>query len=266
MFIYCGSVPQRLVVEKMNYAIYPCKVMRITQNYTGKTSHKPHTTGAPKDYPIDEGCKDAGREYFYCPCDEMVIRRIYGVGTKGTNTLWLESSDKVDFADGTRDYLTVMVIHPEDGDMKKLSVGDSFRRKERIVREGKDGATGNHLHISAGKGKVEGSGWVQNTKGKWVLTTTKGAAVPEKLFYVDPAFTKVMSKGGIAFKELPPYYTAGSYKVNTAVLNIRKGPGTNYKKAGTLIKGKKIRVTEVYGIWGRYTDGKWVSLEYCRKV
>lgn len=27
-----------------NYLIYPCKTMRITQSYTGTTSHKPHMT------------------------------------------------------------------------------------------------------------------------------------------------------------------------------------------------------------------------------
>jgi uncharacterized protein YgiM (DUF1202 family) len=75
-----------------------------------------------------------------------------------------------------------------------------------------------------------------------------------------------MSKGGIAFKNLPDEYTVGTYKVNTAVLNVRKGAGTNFAVATTLIKGKKIKVVEVDGIWGRYAKNKWVSLEYCVKA
>lgn len=249
-----------------NYLTYPCKVMRITQNYNGTTSHKPHTTGSPKDYPIDEGGKDSGRDGLYCDCDGMKIVRLYGAGNGGTNTLWVESTSKVHFADGTRDYACGMAIHPNDSDFKSLYVGKKFNRGDLICREGSDGATANHLHISFGKGKLKGNGWIKNSKGKYVLNCTGGAYKPEKLFYIDPSFTKVLSKGGIAFKELPQEYTAGYYKVNAAVLNVRKGAGTNFAKAGTLIKGKKIKIIEVDGIWGRYAKNKWVSLEYCKKV
>ena len=250
----------------MNYLTYPCKVMRITQNYKGKTSHYPHTVGTPKDYPVDEGGKDTGRDIFYCPCDKMKVMRIFGVGTGGTNTIWLESCEKVDFADGTRDFFTVLITHPNDADLKSIKVGQTYLRGQAITKEGSDGATANHLHISGGKGKYKGNGWAANTKGKWVLTTTAGAYKPEKLFYIDPSFTKILSDGGIAFKELPPIYTTGYYKVNTAVLNVRKGAGVNFAKVGTLIKGKNIEVKEVDGIWGRYGENKWVSLEYCVKV
>lgn len=249
-----------------NYLIYPCKVMRITQNYNGKTSHYPHTVGSPKDYPIDEGCKDTGKDPIYCPCDEMVVKRIYGVGTRGVNTLWLESTTKVHFADGTRDYFTMLITHPDDVNLKGIAVGKRYKRGDKITLEGKDGATANHFHISGGKGKTKGNGWVANSRGKYVLTTTGGTFKPEKLFFIDPKFTKVMSKGGIAFKNLPDEYTVGTYKVNTAVLNIRKGAGTNFAVATTLIKGKKIKVVEVDGVWGRYAKNKWVSLEYCKKV
>ena len=48
------------------YLTYPFKTMRITQSYTGTTSHLPHTTGSPKDYPLDEGGKDGGRDPILC--------------------------------------------------------------------------------------------------------------------------------------------------------------------------------------------------------
>ena len=75
-----------------------------------------------------------------------------------------------------------------------------------------------------------------------------------------------MSKGGINFKEIPNSYSEGTYKVNTATLNVRKGAGTNFAKAGTLVMGKKIKIIEVDGIWGRYADSKWICLEYCKKA
>lgn len=249
-----------------NYLTYPCKVMRITQNYNGKTSHYPHTVGSPKDYPIDEGGKDTGKDAIYCPCDKMKVKRVYGVGTGGTNTIWLESTEKVHFADGTRDFFTVLITHPNDVDLKYIKVGQVFSRWQAITQEGSDGATANHLHISGGKGKFKGNGWKKNSKGKYVLDCTGGAYKPEQIFYINPAFTTVMSKGGINFKNLPEEYTVGTYKVNTAVLNVRKGAGTNFAKAGTLVKGKKIKIIEVDGIWGRYAANKWVSLEHCKKV
>lgn len=248
----------------MNYAVYPCKTMRITQNYMGKTSHRPHTVGKPKDYPVDEGCADTGKDYICCPCDEMKIKRIYGIADKGTNTLWLESTGKVDFSDGTRDYLTLMITHPDDEDLKKLKVGDVFKRNEKITREGKDGANAYHLHISAGKGKMKGNGWVRNSKGKWVLTTTNNAAKPENIFYLDTEFTKVLSSGSLKFKKLPSKYILGYYKVDVAVLNIRSGPGTYYKKRGILTVGKTVKITGVQDSWGMYAKDKWICLDYCR--
>lgn len=276
-----------------NYLIYPCKILRITQNYNGRTSHYPHTTGNIKDYPFDEACKDSSRDYMYCPCDQMVVKKIYGVGNRGTNTIWLESSSKVYFADGTSDYFTMMVIHPNDDDLKKLKVGQIFKRGDKICREGVDGATGNHLHISGGKGKMLGSGWSCNSNGKYVLTTTNNTFKPERLFYIDLKFTSVISKGGIAFINLPesayaPPYTVGKYKVTDAdVLRIRNSPSTKgrYKKFIELSKSaqKKIKqlnnnkpadgyvrnleftVTKVDGNWGYNTSG-WMCLDYCKKI
>lgn len=184
-----------------NYLTYPCKVMNVTQGYTGNYTHGPHNTGSPKDYPWDEACGDYGRSPMYCPCDEMKIVRIY---TTGTNTLWLESTSKVYFADGTSDYVTLMVTHPNDSDINRLKVGQKFKRGELICYEGTDGnATGNHFHFSAGKGKLRGNGWVQNSNKKWVLNCTNGADKPEKLFYIDKAFTTVKNANGINLKELP---------------------------------------------------------------
>ena len=279
----------------MNYLTYPCKVMRITQNYTGWTSHRPHTTGIPKDYPIDQGCTDGGRDWMYCPCDEMKIVRIYGVYGNGTNTVWLESTTKVDFADGDHDFFTLMVIHPNDDDLSRLKVGQRFTRGEAICREGKDGATGNHFHFSGGKGKMSGNGWKPNSKGKYVLTTTAGAYKPERLFFIDRKFTTVKNSKGIPFKSLPAEnknvstgYKTGDYKVTGAdLLNVRSGAGTqnkkktfnqltksaqkkikelnNGKKADGYVRGLTFTVLEVKGEWGRTPSG-WVCLKYCTKI
>ncbi len=275
-----------------NFLTYPCKTMRITQNYNGSTSHRPHVTGYPKDYPIDEGCSDTGRDYMYCPCDSMRIVKIYGVGNGGTNTIWLESTSKVNFADGTCDYFTMLVIHPNDSDLKNLRTGKVFKRGEKICLEGTDGATGNHFHFSGGKGKFKNSGWISNSNHKWVLTTTNGAAKPEDLFFVDKDFTKVISSDYIKFKYLEKTAVKSTiiknanYEVTAAVLNVRSGPSIAYGKkkfaqltasaqaqvlklakykANGYVKGLVFTALEIKNGWARTPSG-WVCLDYCKKV
>lgn len=245
---------------KANYLVFPMATINITQSYTGTTSHKPHTTGTPSDYPIDCAGADTGRDYFICPCDEIRIERIYGVGAKGTNTVWLTSTSKVLFADGTEDYATFQVTHPNDDDLKKLSKGRKFKRGESIFREGSDGATANHLHISVGKGKIKGNGWEQNTKGKWVLTTTHGTIKPEAAFY-RTTYQRVIKTQGLNFPVLEIH---GS--VTADVLNVRKGPGTDYEKVAKLTKGEKVKIYGFDNNFGKLAEGRWISLDYVKKV
>lgn len=186
-----------------NYLTYPCKVMNITQGYADSYSHDIHVSGSPKDYPIDEACAGSGREYFCCPCDAVQIAHIYGVGTGGTNTVWLESTEKVITPSG-EDYVTILVMHPNDDDLSQLYEGQRFTRGQPMFREGTDGnATGNHFHMSVGFGKFTGTGWVQNTAGAWVNNTTGKQLKPEEAFFIDSAFTTVYSANGISFEYLP---------------------------------------------------------------
>ena len=60
-----------------------------------------------------------------------------------------------------------------------------------------------HTHMSFGKGKLKGNGWIKNSKGKYVLYCTGGAFKPEQILYIDKSFTKVINSGGLKFKDLP---------------------------------------------------------------
>ncbi len=212
--------------------------MRITQNYNGSTSHYGHSHGTPKDYPIDEGGSDGGRDPIYAPC-KLIIKRIYGVGTSGVNTLWCESANKVKLANGKTDYIALQVTHPNDSDLRRLKVGQTIAKGAVLCYEGTDGASGNHIHLSVGRGKLSGNGWVKNSRGKWVLTTTGGTLKPEDAFYIDPKFTKIVNSAGLTFKQLPTgaaKWPVGDYKVTSALAPVRSGPGTEYaKKTFTLL-------------------------------
>ena len=57
--------------------------------------------------------------------------------------------------------------------------------------------------------------------------------------------------------------------VKTDSLNVRTGPGTNYKKIGTLKRGQRITVLSTSGGWAKFNfNGKtgYVSLSYLSKV
>jgi len=183
----------------MNCLVYPTRVMKVTQNYR-QGNHLNHYKGTPRDYPMDEAGADAGRDWFYCPCDKMRIKKLYGVGGKGVNTLWLESVGEVDMPCG-KAVVTIMVEHVEDEDLKKLAVGQEFVRGQKMFREGKDGAVGNHFHLSVGTGRIKGSGWEQNDLGAWVLSVEGKTLPPEFAFYLGA--TTVRDSAGLSFPLLP---------------------------------------------------------------
>ena len=180
----------------MNYLIYPCRVMKLTQNHADG-NHKKHSSGKPADFPFDECCGDTGRGWFYCPCDEIRVVKKY---TAGVNTVWLESTSPVVMPCG-KGYVTIMVEHMNDDDMQKLSVGQTFSRREKMFREGKDGATGNHFHISVGTGHILGGGWIKNSGGAWVLQTDGRRITAPEAFYLNG--TDVIELQGYTFKNIP---------------------------------------------------------------
>ena len=242
-----------------NYLTFPMKIMGITQTYDGKTSHYISSHGTPADYPIDIAGKDTGREPFYCPCDEMEVVKIAGdvTGNNHANGAWLVSTSEVDFADGTRDICTIKFVHMNNSDFGRngIYVGRRYKRGELIGHEGTSHASGNHVHMSAGKGGLKGSGWERNSLGSWVITTTHGTAKPENLFFVDPKFTTIKNARGLIFKTLPKEekkvikfgVVSGEVrtKTTTDALALRsKAQTQNGKRFFYITKGKTVQVVQ----------------------
>lgn len=182
------------------YAIYPAKKMRISQRYD-EGNHLAHFNNANyKDYPIDEtyGSSDSTGS-FYAPFDCEVVKK-YSATTK---EIWITSTSKVDTPLG-RDYVTVFIGHIRSSEYNDIQVGDKYKQYEKIVSEEKDSmSTGYHNHISAGLGKMKGTGWVKNNRGKWVPQTTNGMKKPELIFYVDKSFTTIVNDKGLDFQDMP---------------------------------------------------------------
>lgn len=253
----------------MNYLIYPTKVMNITQTYLSNSSHYNNYHGFPKDYPIDEACENSGRSYFYCPCDEMIVKRIYGVGTTGTNTFWLESTSKV-ITPTFEDFVTILVMHPNDDTLSTIKEGQIFKRYEPICLEGNDGnATGYHFHISVAKGKFVYPGWEKNSVGNWVINTK--AQKPENCFYIDTNFTNIVNARSLKFVNLPLQKIISprskdisKRQIEVFIENLRVRNAPNGNILGYAVPGIYNIISTVnkdnYD-WYQVENGKWIAYD-----
>ena len=163
----------------MEKAVLWMDYLNITQKGNDEFSHK-------GDKAIDIAGKDTGIDTLYAPFTGT-IKKIY----EESNAVWLESNEKVLYADGTIDYMTVLTVH--DNDISNLKVGDVIKQGTPYYEEGTKGfTTGNHIHLSVGRGKFFGSGWYQNEYGYWCINNQidvyKGLFLYEKV--------KIINDGG----------------------------------------------------------------------
>lgn len=249
--------------------IYPMKYMRITCRYD-EGSHKGHNydvTDGNIDYPIDDGGYDTECDPIYCPCDEMKIVAIRGIGNSNvTNTIWLVSTTKVITPTFT-DIAYMTLTHSNDSDIRDLYVGQIFKRGEIICHEGKDGASANHIHMTCGRGTS--TTWTQNSNGKWI---NKGdSKKPYEVFFVDKNFTKVLNSGNMPWEYLNEVAIIGTpVERNTKVnqvevlvdnLNLRESYTTTSKRIGYIKKGiynvEDIKENEGY-TWVK-VENYWIA-------
>lgn len=122
--------------------------------------------GNHPSYACDMSGKDTGRDLAYAPCDVVCV----ATNPNDGNTVWWQSQNKVRFADGTIDYLTMMIIH--DNNLDGIYVGAKYSQGQQIAQEGTAGmANGNHLHIEVAKGKFT-TKYAKNAKGFYLPNST----------------------------------------------------------------------------------------------
>lgn len=139
---------------------FPMEYLRVTQ---GENSAYSHAGSLAMDF----GGKDTGADRLFCPCD-MVVKR---TRKNANGELYLESVDKVQFADGSVDYARLLCMHDGTFNVKE---GQVLKQGEYFYDEGGMGA-GNknkfatHVHIEAGKGKWKSATQSKNSKGTYVI-------------------------------------------------------------------------------------------------
>jgi len=171
----------------MQKAMYPSKYMKITQTYFSSFSHS-HSLAID-----DEGL--TGKEHLIAPFD-CVVKRIY---KDDANEVWFQSMKKVKYADGTENYMVIMLAH--DNDVSDLWEGEEFKQGEKIYDRGNKGfSTGNHVHIECGVGEFYDSGWyaINNDPKKMIINNAKK---PEECLWIDDSYV-IINDGGFNWKNV----------------------------------------------------------------
>ena len=65
--------------------------------------------------------------------------------------------------------------------------------------------------------------------------------------------------------EVAPAEGTTTYYVTCRNLNVRKGAGTSYAKAGMLHRGDKVEVVSISKNWAKLANGTYVSAKYIAK-
>ncbi len=159
--------------EGYEFALFPADILCITQGYYDTYSHQ-------KQNALDF---TSASQSAFAPFTGKIAR--IDRGYYRYNTVWLQSCDKVVYADGTVDYMTVVFMH--DNNVSDLSVGQIVAQGEHFYQAGvAGGATGSHIHIACIRGEYKSS----------MVLTGSGDVYPEDALFIR-ADTAVQSTYGL---------------------------------------------------------------------
>lgn len=121
-------------------ALFPADSMRITQGAYDTYSHM--RQNALDIQPTNSMA--------FAPFNAQIVRK--DVGYAVCNGVWIQSVDKVRYADGSYDYMTVLYMH--DDNIDNLSVGQMLTQGEYFYHSGTTGnSSGAHIHIAVYRGQ-----------------------------------------------------------------------------------------------------------------
>ncbi len=121
-------------------ALFPADSMRITQGRFDTYSHM-------RQNAID---MQPTNSMVFAPFNAKIVRK--DVGYAVCNGVWIQSVDKVRYADGSFDYMTVLYMH--DDNIDNLSIGQMLTQGEFFYQSGTTGnSSGAHVHIAVYRGE-----------------------------------------------------------------------------------------------------------------
>ena len=243
----------------MEKIMYPLKNMWITCK-PGEYAHK-----------YSKAIDDQGFDYksidkLYAPYTGKVVRKY-----PSECEIWFESIDKVEFADGTIDYATILFAHKDRYD--DIKEGVVYKQGEVIYSEGtkagnKVGGAQRHVHFEICAGKTTGSGWKKSPDGTWNLVKGKK---PTDCYFIDDSIN-VIKNGGLNFKKIETPKVTQVVERNENIpqirvivdsLRVRTGHSTKDSVLGFVQKNAIYNYYEIYKdntyTWYRIDDSQWIA-------
>lgn len=105
--------------------------------------------------------------------------------------------------------------------------------------------------------------------GVKVIGTREGVAYITASYKADKTGTAYTSNSMkivvTAGESIPPVVKTEVYYVTCRNLNVRKGAGTSYAKAGMIHRGDAVEVVEIKGGWAKLANGTYVCAKYIAK-
>lgn len=165
--------------------IFPCDYISITQVWGANTySHKYNLA-------IDfVGPNNKNNYPVIAPCD-MICKKKY---LKAENEVWYQSTEPVEWANGEKDYFTILLGHCND--ISAIVEGKTYKQGEVIYWTGTKGnVSGPHCHMEVGRGVFTGSGWFKNAHGVWQINNP---VAPQEVLWIKDG-SNVVNLNGIYF-------------------------------------------------------------------
>lgn len=220
----------------MEKLIFPMKVMNITQGVNGALSHR--GTNA-----IDNAGKDTGIDEVYAPC---TMKCVYKDNEKNGNACFFESTEKVQFANGSIDFASFLFIH--DNDINDIKIGEHFSKGQVVYQEGTAGkATGNHVHIEVKRGAIpkNANRYPYDLNGYGVYSLPDNIH-PASAFFVDG----VIIKNGYD-------YQWKTTKEKISSWESHPNGKWKYRRDGALVKNSMVWDSE-YQAWYAFDKDGWM--------
>lgn len=195
----------------MQKAILPLRYIGISQPMYGKTSH------------IGLKAIDFGWNSNYYEQSTVLLAPFDGkvVWKKGSsNTIAFQSNEKVEYADGTVDYMTVITAH----DNNAPSVGKTFKQGEIYSHSGTAGGVPLHCHLEVQKGKFQSYTEIRNTSydGRYNSYIFPNTYIPYEALFIrnDELFTANKANNPYTWKKVGDM---------SNLIKIEKDPNYDYK-------------------------------------
>ncbi len=149
---------------------------------------------------------------------------------------------------------------------KTIKVGESYTPVVMGVATGKK-VDATVTYGKDGQGTKVNAQYIDVEDGATVIGTQEGVAYITASYKTNNGVEYVASSMKIVVAGAAEVAPAGTttYYVTCRNLNVRKGAGTSYAKAGMLHRGDKVEVVSISKNWAKLANGTYVSAKYIAK-